>query len=302
MLFVKELLAVAGLTDIRLTDCSVACISTTRPIYLVFGHDAEHPAYVIRRLTDDHDFQTQQVHKYLYQLVDKRIPKPVGIFEHGGQQYDIQYGVKGAPWFQVKSKFHTEAARAQLEARLWQTLVDFHSAIAAGSNTIETNIIQPHDELIRVFSEYHKIERTENAELVKLVESAVNDLSGVPGCSAIPQHGDFCLNNLIIDTSHITVIDFEDYEITKMPMYDHFTLALSLPSCSEEPNLAVNAYKDAQIAAAAEKLGIAASAIQWHFLHHILLRLGPWSTGEKRAKYRAWLKQLLASFIEANAP
>ena len=301
MQFIKELLAVAGLAHIRLADYSVACISTTRPIYLVFGHDADHPAYVIRRLADDHDFHTQQVHKYLYQLVGKRIPEPVGIFEHAQQKYDIQHGVKGAPWFQIKSKFRTETARAQLEARLWQTLVDFQSAITA-CNANETNTIQPHDELSRAFSEYQKIEQTENAELVKLVESAVSDLSGVPGCFAIPQHGDFCLNNLIIDTSHITVIDFEDYEITAMPMYDHFTLALSLPSCSEEPNLAVNAFKDTQIAATAEKLGIGASAIRWHFLHHILLRLGPWSTGEKRAKYRTWLRQLLASFIEIHAP
>jgi len=299
MLFIKRLLSAAGLNNNQQINHSIACISTTRPIYLVFGESSDYPDYVIRKMSDEHDFHTHRVHKHLYQLAGNLVPKGVGIYEYAGVKYDFQLGVKGAPWFQIKSKIRTEDARARLEERLWQTLTEFHSAIAADS-AHKAKKLHTHEELLLAYTLYKNTEHTVNTELEKLIEFAVRDLSKMPACTPIPQHGDFCLNNLIIDTSHVTVIDFEDFAITTMPMYDHFTLALSLPSCSEEPSIAINVLKEAQVVTAAQNLGIDSNAIRWHFLHHLLLRLGPWSSGEKRARYRAWLNQLLENFIEFN--
>lgn len=304
MQFVKRLLSDAGLNNNAPIDYSVACISTTRPIYLVFGDSSDYPDYVIRKMIDKHDFHTHQVHNNLYQLVGNQVPKIVGVYEYAGEKYDVQFGVKGAPWFQIKSKIRTKYARTRLERRLWKTLEDFHSAVAADPNTIaagsvqKTKKLRPHEELQQAYTQFKNTEPTVNTKLDKLVYFAAKELSKMPACSQIPQHGDFCLNNLIIDTSHVTVIDFEDFAITTMPMYDHFTLALSLPSCSEEPRIAFNVIREAQVVTAAQNLGIDSNAIRWHFLHHILLRLGPWSTGEKRATYRIWLERVLDCFIE----
>lgn len=296
MLFIKQLIIATGYSENPLSELSMACISTSRPIYLVFNDKHDHPTFVIRELSSHREFQAHQVHCYLYHLVGSLVPRPLGLCNYAGHTYDIQQGVKGSPWFQIKSKFCTEDSRARLERRLWQTLSDFQSAITADSAN-ETSL-RPHEELRQVFEQHKETEQQSDTELDTLVEFAINQLSTMPNCRPSSQHGDFCLNNVIIDKSHVTVIDFEDFAITKMPLYDHFTLALSLPSCSPEAHKAVEVISTVQIIDAAKKLGIPLGAIKWHFLHHILLRLGPWSTGEKRSRYRAWLKQLLRHFIE----
>jgi len=296
MLFIKGLLPALGLPNNSQNDYSVACISTTRPIYLVFGDEYDHPTYVIRKLTEDQDFKAHNVHKYLYQLVDNQVPKPAGLYEFAGNQYDVQHGVKGAPWFQIKSRIRTEDERTRLEDKCWRTLADFHSAIAADSLS-KPKELSPHEELLKVYAQYQSTEQIINIELEELVGLAARELSKMPNCTSIPQHGDFCLNNLVIDTAHITVIDFEDFAITTMPLYDQFTLALSLPSCSQEPQLATKVMSLGQIEDSAEVHGIPIKNIRWHFLHHILLRLGPWSIGEKRKQYRLWLQQVLDQFV-----
>jgi len=298
MLFIKQLLSTAGLLDGQAGEYSIACVSTSRPIYLVFNKKPSYPEYVVRRLDDTHAFHSNRVHNELYRLVGNLVPEPVGIYEHAGEKYDVQRGVKGAPWFQVKSKIRSEVERKHLETRMWQTLTSFHAAIRAeGKSEPKANDLQPHEELRKAFLEYQSTVETENTRLTKLVELAINDLSQMPNCPSISQHGDFCLNNLIIDTDHITVIDFEDFAIAAMPMYDHFTLALSLPSCGPEPADAANIYNQSNIISAASILAIPGAAVKWHFLHHLLLRLGPWSTGEKRKLYRSWLTQVLDSYL-----
>jgi hypothetical protein len=41
------------------------------------------------------------------------------------------------------------------------------------------------------------------------------------------QHGDYCLNNLLVDDSRISIIDFEEFGTTSMPLQDELGLALS---------------------------------------------------------------------------
>tara|TARA_R110002096_G_scaffold299040_4_gene493502 strand:+ start:756 stop:1658 length:903 start_codon:yes stop_codon:yes gene_type:complete len=297
MLFVKQLLSNIGLLDNEKIDYSIACISTSRPIYLAFDQKSNYPIYVVRKIDDEAALKSHSIHTQLYKLVGNLVPQTIGLYPFAGKEYSVQHGVKGVPWFQLKSRIHTEEARTQLEKRTWQTLEDFQAAIKSESNK-ETKDLHPHQELKKVCKAYQSTGEILSAKLEKLLERAVYDLSRSPTCPSIPQHGDFCLNNLIVDANHITVIDFEDFSITNMPMYDHFTLALSLPSYSDEPDIAAATSKKASIIDAAHTLGIPEDIVRWHFLHHLLLRLGPWSTGEKRLPYRAWLKRILNYFIE----
>lgn len=294
MLFITQLLSEAGLLKSQQTDHSIACISTTRPIYLVFGYTSDHPVYVVRKLDDSHALQTKHVHSTLYQLVGNLVPEPIGIYEYAGETYDVQRGVKGAPWFQIKSKIHSKREQAHLEKRMWRTLDSFQLAIY---NKTEAKTIHPHEELNKAYLEYRATSTSVNHELERVVGVASNDLSQGQDCPSIPQHGDFCLNNMIIDNDRITVIDFEDFRITEMPMYDHFTLALSLPSSPTKPANVADIFKQHNLIEKAAKLGIPESALRWHFLHHLLLRLGPWSVDHKRRPYRAWLFQVLYCFI-----
>ncbi len=303
MLFIKQLLSTAGLLDGKAGEYSIACVSTSRPIYLVFNKKSDYPAYVVRKLDDTHAFHSNRIHNELYRLVGNLVPEPVGIYEQAGQKYDVQRGVKGAPWFQIKSKIRSEEERKQLETRMWQTLTNFQAAIRAegkSKNERKANKLEPHEELHGAFLHYQTTIEAENTGLRKLVELAISGLSQMPGCPSIPQHGDFCLNNMIIDSNHITVIDFEDFAITYMPMYDYFTLALSLPSCSTKPADAAGVFNQYSLIETAHNFGILETDVKWHFFHHLLLRLGHWSNDEKRSAYRTWLSQVLDCFIESN--
>jgi aminoglycoside phosphotransferase len=296
MFFIKQLLSETDLLDGQSAVHSIACISTSRPIYLVFDQESDYPIYVIRKLDEISGLNSQKIHGRLYRLAGNLVPEPIGVYEHAGEIYDIQRGVRGAPWFQLKSKVRTEEASIYLGNRMWATLRNFQTTICP-ANANEARNLKPHEELHKAYSAYRDNGNTPSANLAKIVDEAFNDLSSEPDTPAVPQHGDFCLNNLIIDTDHITVIDFEDFSITNMPLYDHFTLALSLPSCGDEPVNAANVFNLSAIVDAGQSLGIPEKVIRWHFLHHLLLRLGPWSTGEKRKIYRAWLKKVLICFL-----
>ncbi|MDO6442523.1 phosphotransferase [Marinobacter sp. 2_MG-2023] len=297
MNFIKSFLSTTDLLPNNFSKLSIACISTTRPIYLIFTESDDYPMYVIRKISDDHDLHSSNIHKKIYQLAGNFLPEPVGIYIHEGKKYDVQRGVKGVPWFQLKAKIRSKNAREQLEKRIWKTLREFQHTISQSEYNIIKKI-QPHEELKKARLAYLSTGETLSGQLKIILERAIDDLKYSTTCPSIPQHGDFCLNNLIIDTNHITVIDFEDFLITKMPLYDHFSLALSLPSCGNEPAKRANVFSHSSIVTSANALSIHEELIRWHFLHHLLLRLGPWSNSVKRAPYRASLKRILDSFIK----
>lgn len=296
MIFIKSLLATTGLLDGISTKHSIACINTSRPIYLVLGETPDHPIYVIRKITDANGLQASHTDRHIYKLAGDLVPEPIGRYELSGESYDVQRGVKGSPWFQLKANITTKKARDMLEDRMWQTLHHFQAKILPNDSSATADL-QPLNELDEAFSGYQHTDEHINDGLATLMDKAVAALSHAQSCPSAPQHGDFCLNNLIIDIDHITVIDFEDFDLTRMPLYDHFTLALSLPSCGDEPSSAARIFNHPAILTAANILGISENTVRWHFLHHLLLRLGHWSTGEKRSRYRAWLKRVLDCFI-----
>jgi hypothetical protein len=55
-----------------------------------------------------------------------------------------------------------------------------------------------------------------------------NDLDDMGEVHASWQHGDFCLNNLLVSSHAISVIDFAEFGDTSMPLQDEIGLALSL--------------------------------------------------------------------------
>jgi len=297
MLFIKKLLFNTGLLDgKKKSEYSIACISTSRPIYLAFDQKSDYPIYVVRKIDGQPALKSHNVHTQLYKLAGNLVPQPIGLYMYSGEEYDVQHGVRGLPWFQLKSRVRSEDERIRLEKRIWDTLKNFQAAISR-AETSETRDLKPHEELQSAYAGYQKTGETPSPDLDRVIEKAIRELSQEPDSPAVPQHGDFCLNNLIIDTDDITVIDFEDFGITGMPLYDHFTLALSLPSSPADPVSAANISGNSTIVTSAQALGISKDVIHWHFLHHLFLRLGSWSTGEKRKPYRDWLKQVLDCFL-----
>ncbi|WP_144821942.1 phosphotransferase [Marinobacter piscensis] len=297
MLFVKHLLDSSGLENELLTKPSVACINTTRPIYLVFGHNQHQPLLIIRKVNGADEVKASQVDRYMHQIAGDLVPTPLGVYKLNGETYDIQRGVGGYPWFQLKSKVRTHKARVSIENRMWQSLYDFHAAVRRAQANSEVRVV-PHIELQKSIAAYESAGERSPQKLRSIADRAFKELLYTPTCLSIPQHGDFCLNNLIIDKCHITVIDFEDFEITRMPLYDAFTLTLTLPSFDNSVSNAAQAFTHPKIISIVKHYGVAEATIRWHFFHHLLLRLGPWSAGGKRTRYRAWLNKVLDEFID----
>jgi hypothetical protein len=297
MITIKKMLSTTGLLQGRDTVYSIACISTSRPIYLIFDETDDYPLYAVRRVIDANGFRACKLSAMLYQFAGNLVPEPIGVYEHAGENFDVQRGIRGFPWFQLKAKIHTDHEQELLEDRIWETLRSFQTAIQS-MILGQTVASRPAVELRNASKMYIDTGEILTKNLEYVLTRALNNFSEETSCAFLPQHGDFCINNLIIDKNHITVIDFEDFSITEMPMYDHFTLALSLPSYGSNPRKAANVFRHGTIISEAHLLGIKENAVRWHFLHHLLLRLGPWSDVEKRQNHRNWLKRVLEYFLE----
>ena len=109
------------------------------------------------------------------------------------------------------------------------------------------------------------------------------------------QHGDFCLNNLLVESDQLHIINFEDFGITSMPLHDEIALALSMFSNAPAN---VSTTLQHEIYCCIEKTQYR-SILPGLFMHHLLLRLGQWSQGSRRRHYRSWLMSLLQDFAQA---
>lgn len=108
------------------------------------------------------------------------------------------------------------------------TLIKFHKAVNKGNFWFDNQNI---DELvIKPISQFLKINpgrllKSELNELAQLIKRT-GKIEILP---YIPQHGDFCLVNLIFDykTNRIYIIDWEDFGKSYLPLYDLFLLIIS---------------------------------------------------------------------------
>lgn len=294
--FIKQIAEqVVGLSEA--TSWSVACLATTNPVYLIFSHTSESPSYVVR-VTPSGQNCTHDIGVVLHQAAGSLVPEPLGLIHQNGKRFSVQKGVPGMPWFQIAHKFSGPERWQALRTTTTDTLQEFHHRISRGLPD-ERLFIHPSQELRSAYQVFLQLQRWVPDGLeatIKKYETALASLGEIYGT---PQHGDFSLNNLIIqeDPEQVTVIDFEDFNLTQMPLYDEFTLALSFysatpdsikPELTEEllfcmENSSISTGYDRQV-------------IEGLFLFHLLSRLGHWSLGVKRQPYRQWLLTLLEQF------
>ena len=130
------------------------------------------------------------------------------------------------------------------------------------------------------------------------VELYSRSLDAIGKISVHSQHGDFCLNNLIIEEDKIHIIDFEDFGITSMPLHDQFTLALSFYQLSPG-DFSANLSCEIKTFASStlKKYNWDESILSGLFMHHLLLRLSSWS--RHRKQYRRWLLEVMNNFIHS---
>ena len=204
---------------------SVACICTTRDKYLVFDGDATRPACVVEfgdkaRLGREH-----AILRELHGRCPGIVPRPLAFAPWTeGVAVHVVEGLAGLPWFRLAETLPTPADWLSLLDRAVAVMQRLHAAISAvpgWAGTVDVGLALT-DQVRQA-----RGHGTLAPLLLGQVEVCANRLGGLPPVPAVWQHGDFSLNNLMVSPDSMTVIDFEEFGLTRMPLHDALGLALS---------------------------------------------------------------------------
>lgn len=273
---------------------STTCLCTSNPVYLIFTDNHTHPEIVIRLSDSDSISQAHKTLVELYKFLGDLVPEPLMQTRHGPQYVSVQKGLRGTPWFQLAGNIITIEQWENLKTEAISTLDRMHQGIQSSDNW--TRICSPGEELRQCYQNCLDSEVSLPAETESLVSILSDQLDELGNITAFPQHGDFCLNNLIIEDNKMHIIDFEDFGLTYMPLYDQFTLALSTYQLAPDiAHTSLTENIDQCISSSLDRLQIDRQYASGLFMYHLLLRLGEWS--KNRLPYREWLLTILEMFI-----
>ncbi len=275
---------------------SFVCLSTSNPVYLVFFEKSYSPELVVRFSRSEDICHAHKITEQLYKILGDLIPEPLALIKSNDQNISIQKGVQGTPWFQLAEKYCLIDQRQIIHVRAIAALNQFQRAVALSPGWVK--VIRPYDELRQSYRQCVAAGTILPVGTEILVERFCQSLEELGEISSFPQHGDFCLNNLIIGDTKMHVIDFEDFGITLMPFFDQFTLALSFYQlASKAVPVTLNSVIRDCLSEAFFRSEIDVSFLPGLFMYHLLLRLGAWS--QNRLEYRRWLLVILEDFSKS---
>lgn len=274
---------------------SIACISTTNPVYLAFSGQSETPCFVVRPANSKSSKANHEVSLRLHQVNKALVPETIGLYEQNGTLYSVQRGAGGKPWFQLPRNVDTQEKWMTVRTRAIETLRQFHTGVASVPEW--TTPVNLGDALRSAYQGFIETDNETAYPLRAFADSMADELDQLGAWDGIFQHGDFSLNNLLFEENKISVIDLEDFGITAIPLYDEFTLALSLNTLAPKR---VNSSLANELTACTQSMkhqySLSGKTIQALFLCHLLVRLGAWSSAEKRQPYRQKLLHLLKQY------
>jgi aminoglycoside phosphotransferase len=278
------------------SELSAICIRTTQPKYLIFDKDPQKPTCIVQ-LGEKEDLE--RLHGILARLHSKTpelIARPLALSMHREDKYiHIQEGLPGWPWFRASEAYKTQKEWRRLALMTYKALSRFHEAVSTFSDWMRT--ISPGQELRK----QAKICREGGTPLTKTTESRIVEaseaLDDLGEMECVWQHGDFCLNNVLISGSRVSIIDFDEFGGTVMPLHDEIGLDLSLQDLASSKNFGslneiIDSFKSyrGRIIAAEHFSGL--------YLHYILWRINQCRDYPTRAQ----VKQALLAKLEISTP
>jgi hypothetical protein len=218
---------------------SVACVRTTRPKYLVFGVDADRPACVVQFGAVEAMEREHRALSLLHPVLPDLVAAPLAcVVWRGSLSVQVQSGLSGLPWFRLADRVRSAREWNSLGRRAIATLARFHQAVREVAEW--TGSVQPGMELRRQATICEMHDTGLSARARDCIDEAAEQLDDLGTRRHFWQHGDYCLNNLLVSRSGLAVIDFEEFGGTLMPWHDEIGLALSVNdlSCYGAPSLA----------------------------------------------------------------
>ena len=278
-------------------NISIACLSSaTNTVYLVFD-ERQFPPQLVIKLADSQVLKAYSVIEELYTTVGDLVSKPIEKVEYEGRAYVIEAGMNGAPWFQISNKYETK----ELWGGLRRNALNALNRLYFGIQMVDewTTFCRPGDELRNVYRHCCELGVDLPSGSSRAVDEMSKELDQLERIKTWCQHGDYCLNNLLVEVDDIHIIDFEDFGVTSMLLHDEISLGLSMYlSAPSKINTSIQLEVLACVRPAIKVRGVDEAALPGFYLHHLLLRLGEWSMGEKRREYRLWLLDLLREFLK----
>jgi hypothetical protein len=262
------------------------CITTSNPVFLSFSNQAV-PDYVIHRSEEGEFELKQEIYHYLGGLVSQ----PLTEDYISGQNYLIEKGLQGKPWFQIlkDKRFSTREVKSRSL-----------KALAEMKNRMKTNPkwhakVDVVTEFKLQFENTHS-SRQFDQKVVRSCEQIVNSLSHPYIVDSTWQHGDFCINNIIFSKENTYLIDFEEFGDTHMPLQDEISLALSFYIQREIHDLDLLA-EDLAYCLRSVELPLF-EILPLLFAYHMLFRLGAWGNNPNRAFICGWMQNIFVKFLE----
>ena len=261
---------------------SVACVCTTRLKYLVFDGDPDRPACVVEFGDADRLLRTDRILSELAPRLPLSVPASLCCTSwQNGTYVHVQEGLRGVPWFRVADRTAGAVAWRSLLQRAVTAMLDLHAAtrqvaVWTGSLHVGAELRRQAD-----LCERHGYPLTSSVRERVRVWSASIDATGLRhGCW---QHGDFSLNNLLVGTESVAVIDFEEFGGTLAPLHDGFGLALSVRLSQVGCPLSLQDCIRPVIARARIDERIGTADLPVLLMHHLLWRLNQCHGLERRA-------------------
>jgi hypothetical protein len=222
---------VAGHCDVPETiarDLRTAYIRTTSPTFLIFAPHQEHPLFVVKV-----EEQSALEHAHaraarLYELLPNAIAKPYGVFPLAeGAAASVQEGLPGHPWFRLGDQLGTTHDWLALRDRCTAQLREFQRAVAAEPAWVATET-RFGEMLTALAGRLDGWIAPLGAQARHVIEGSARTLTEMGPVRAQWQHGDFVVNNLLVDAERLGIVDLHDFGRWQTPLLDGSALACSI--------------------------------------------------------------------------
>jgi hypothetical protein len=298
------MLAIVSLVDqlvpgLLQRDASVACVCTTRPKYLIFNGKARQPACVVEFGPAERLIRVDRILSELHARFPDGVARPLCCTSwRNGTYVQVQEGLAGMPWFRLSDGLASEADWRVMIDRAVTAMLRLHAAtrdVPAWRDRVLAGT-----ELRRQAALCSRDGSPLSEAVLQRVRAWSFELDAAGPMPSCWQHGDFSLNNLLVSQATVSVIDFDEFGGTLVPLHDAFGLALSVPlsqggSCPLSPADCIAQT----VEPARQDEGVAAAHLPGLLLHHLLWRINQCHGLERRAALRHILLGWVADLADA---
>jgi phosphotransferase family enzyme len=241
------------------------CIRTTNPKFLLFRGESRFPTCVAQVGSRPELERTDVVLARIHAAAPGLAARPLGLAPlEGDRCVHLQSGMPGLPWFVINDRIRTRPQWEQVVAQSVSALKKLQNAIGAYADWRVT--LRPGQELRRQASICVQNGNALSERARRCIDEQAAVLDSLGEIPSQYQHGDFCLNNLLIGEREAAVIDFDEFGRTAMPLHDEIGLALSVADLCRFPDLSQFPRHD---------------QFRGLYLHHLIWRINqanPWPT------------------------